>query len=122
MKSNLNKDEVKILYLRGMDATQISNYLGATKSAVNKCIQRNFKEYKDIHVYEKRKNSFHDIAVKKALNYESKMWMSDKAFIDKNRSIFTTNELGNIVLRKDIDCELPWDVPRRLNNEFKGCY
>ena len=28
---------------------------------------------------------------------------------------------GDIVLKKDIDCAITWDVPRRLTNEFKSC-
>ena len=48
--------------------------------------------------------------------------MSDKTFILKNRSIYETKEDGDIVLKKNIGCVLPWDVPRRLTNEFKGCW
>ena len=45
--------------------------------------------------------------------------MSDKTFILKNRSIYKTEKDGDIVLKKDIGCAVPWDVPRRLTNEFK---
>ena len=47
--------------------------------------------------------------------------MSDKTFILKNRSLYETKKDGDIVLKKDIDCVIPWDVPRRLVNEFKSC-
>ena len=47
--------------------------------------------------------------------------MSDKTFILKNRSLYETKENGDIVLKKNIDCVIPWDVPRRLANEFKSC-
>ena len=46
---------------------------------------------------------------------------SDKTFILKNRSLYETKEDGDIVLKKDIDYAIPWDVPKRLVNEFKSC-
>ena len=52
----------------------------------------------------------------KAVNYESKKYMSDKAFILKNRSIYKTNPNGDIVQRKDTDFVIPWDVPSKLVN------
>ena len=47
--------------------------------------------------------------------------MSDKTFILKNRSLYETKKDGDIVLKKDIDCAITWDVPRRLTNKFKSC-
>ena len=35
--------------------------------------------------------------------------------------LYETKEDGDIVLKKDIDYAIPWDVPRRLANEFKSC-
>ena len=52
---------------------------------------------------------------------QSKQYMSDKTFILKNRSLYETKKDGDIVLKKDIDCAITWDVPRRLTNEFKSC-
>ena len=59
--------------------------------------------------------------VKKITKYESKQYMSDKTFILKNRSLYETKEDGDIALKKDIGYAIPWDVPRRLTNEFKSC-
>ena len=28
---------------------------------------------------------------------------------------------GDIVLKRNIGCAIPWDVPRRLTNEYKSC-
>ncbi|MGL5149727.1 MAG: DNA-binding response regulator [Clostridium sp.] len=118
----LNKEEVKRLYLKGLTSKEISRELFVKEDSVKKCIQRNFKELNFKHTQEKRIKSFQDKEVIKATNYEAKRWMGDKTFIQKNRSIYKTQHDGDLVLKKDIDCELPWDVPRRLNNEFKGCY
>ena len=46
----MNKELVKQLYCNGLNAREISQQLGVNKSAVNKCIQRNFKDLKPIHL------------------------------------------------------------------------
>ena len=118
----MNKDLVGQLYLNGLNAREIAEQLNVNKSAVNKCIQRNFKEFKSIHLKNRKHLKFYENEVRKITKYESKQYMSDKTFILKNRSIYETKEDGDIVLKKNIGCVLPWDVPRRLTNEFKGCY
>ncbi|MBP3931688.1 MAG: DNA-binding response regulator [Peptostreptococcaceae bacterium] len=115
----LDKELVKQLYANGLNAREISEQLNENKSAVNKCIQRNFKDLKPIHLKNRKYLKFYEDEVKKITKYESKQYMSDKTFILKNRSIYKTEKDGDIVLKKDIGCAVPWDVPRRLTNEFK---
>ena len=117
----MNKELVKQLYANGLNAKEISEELNVNKSAVNKCIQRNFKNLKPIHLKNRKHLKFYENEVKKITKYESKQYMSDKTFILKNRSLYETKEDGDIVLKKDIDYAIPWDVPRRLANEFKSC-
>ena len=117
----LNKELVKQLYCNGLNAREISEQLNVNKSAVNKCIQRNFKEFKSIHLKNRKHLKFYENEVRKITKYESKQYMSDKTFILKNRSLYETKEDGDIVLKKNIGCAIPWDVPRRLTNEFKSC-
>ena len=117
----MNKELVKQLYCNGLNAREISQQLGVNKSAVNKCIQRNFKDLKPIHLENRKHLKFYENEVRKITKYESKQYMSDKTFILKNRSLYETKENGDIVLKKDIDYKIPWDVPRRLNNELKSC-
>lgn len=117
----LNKELVKQLYCNGLNAREISEQLGVNKAAVNKCIQRNFKDLKPIHLKYRKELKYFDNEVKRITKYESKQYMSDKIFILKNRSLYETKKDGDIVLKKDIDCEIPWDVPKRLVNEFKSC-
>ncbi|SJU30654.1 Uncharacterised protein [Clostridioides difficile] len=45
--------------------------------------------------------------------------MSDKDFVRRNRSIYKTKSNGDIVIDKKIQVAIPWDVPKRLNNEDK---
>lgn len=115
----MDKELVKQLYANGLNAREISEQLNENKSAVNKCIQRNFKDLKPIHLKNRKYFKFYENEVKKITKYESKQYMSDKTFILKNRSIYKTEKDGDIVLKKDIGCAVPWDVPRRLTNEFK---
>ena len=117
----MNKELVKQLYANGLNAKEISEELNVNKSAVNKCIQRNFKDLKPIHLKNRKHLKFYENEVKKITKYESKQYMSDKTFILKNRSLYETKEDGDIVLKKDIGYAIPWDVPRRLTNEFKSC-
>ena len=117
----MNKDLVGQLYLNGLNAREIAEQLNVNKSAVNKCIQRNFKEFKSIHLKNRKHLKFYEHEVRKITKYESKQYMSDKTFILKNSSLYETKKDGDIVLKKDIDCAITWDVPRRLTNEFKSC-
>lgn len=117
----MNKELVKQLYANGLNARDISEQLNVNKAAVNKCIQRNFKDLKPIHLKNRKHLKFYENEVRKITKYESKQYMSDKSFILKNRSLYETKKGGDIVLKKNIDYAIPWDVPRRLINEFKSC-
>lgn len=117
----MNKELVSQLYANGLSAKEIAEELGVKVGAIKMCIQRNFKDLKPIHLKNRKHLKFYENEVRKITKYESKQYMSDKTFILKNRSIYETKEDGDIVLKKNIGCVLPWDVPRRLTNEFKGC-
>lgn len=117
----LNKELVRQLYMNGLSAKEISEELDVKIGSVKMCIQRNFKDLKAIHLKNRKYLKFYENEVIKITKYESKQHMSDKTFILKNRSIYETKEDGDIVLKKNIGCEIPWDVPRRLANEFKSC-
>ena len=118
---DMNKELVGQLYCNGLNAREISEQLNVNKTAVNKCIQRNFKDFKSIHLKNRKHLKFYENEVRKITKYESKQYMSDKTFILKNRSLYETKEDGDIVLKKDIGYSIPWDVPRKLINEFKSC-
>ena len=112
----MNKELVSQLYANGLSAKEIAEEL-----AIKMCIQRNFKDLKPIHLKNRKHLKFYENEVRKITKYESKQYMSDKTFILKNRSLYETKEDGDIVLKKDIGYSIPWDVPRRLTNEFKSC-
>ena len=114
----INKNEVGKLYITGYDARQISEILCVNVESVRKCIQRNYSHFRNRHqeALRERKDSI------KEINYECNRFISDKSFVQKNRSIYKTKENGDIVLNEDLGYIFTADTPRRLNNEFKGCY
>ncbi|WP_321993855.1 helix-turn-helix transcriptional regulator [Clostridium butyricum] len=109
----LDKEQVKNLYLDGLNAVQIAQRLSVQVETVRKCIQRNHKKFKVSHKASKIRNK----EVKKITEYEAKQFMSDAVFIKKNRSIYKTNKDGDIVLDKSIAPVVSFDTPRILKNE-----
>lgn len=111
----MDKAVVKQLYLKGCNAVEISKKISVSVEAVRKCIQRNFKDLKhehDIAVIQRKEQL-------KSINYESNRYISDRAFILSNRSIYKTLSNGDIVLNKDIAGIVTTDTPKRLINENK---
>ena len=115
----LNKEKVKELYIKGYGFTTIAKILNAKPETVRKCIQRNFKEFKNSHEAAK----LADKEIKRITRHEAKQYMSDRDFVIRNRSIYKTNVLtGDIKLNKEsINAAIPFDVPRSLINENKIC-
>ncbi|MBY6836930.1 DNA-binding response regulator [Clostridium botulinum] len=111
----LDKIRVKEYYLKGYSYERIASILKQKPETVKKCIQRNLKKFKTLHEAEKIRNK----EVQKVLNFENKNFMSDKEFVRRNRSIYTTKLNGDIVIDKKIKVAISWDVPKRLNNENK---
>ena len=114
----LDKSKVGELYSKGYSASQIAVIVNAKRETVKKCIQRNYSFLRNRHqeALQTRKGAI------KAINYEGNKFISDKSFIQKNKSVYKTNANGDIVLNKDLGYIFTADTPRRLNNEFKGCY
>ncbi|HBJ1646319.1 UNVERIFIED_ORG: helix-turn-helix domain containing protein [Clostridium botulinum] len=111
----LDKIKVKEYYLKGYSYNKIASILKQKPETVKKCIQRNLKKFKISHEANKIRNK----EVKKVLNFENKKFMSDRDFVRRNRSIYKTKSNGDIVIDKKIQVAIPWDVPKRLNNEDK---
>ena len=111
----LSKEIVKGFYLEGYNAAEIAKKLKVGTDSVRKCIQRNFGNLKLKHkvaVVQKKEEL-------KTINYEANKYMSDKAFVLKNRSIYKTLPNGDIVTNKEVAPVITWDTPRRLINENK---
>lgn len=108
----LDKEKVKELYLEGYGPSQISNILKCKPETVRKCIERNFKQFKSSHLATKIRNK----EIDKITRHESKQYMSDAAFIEKNRSIYKTNSDGDIVIDVVVAPVVSFDTPRKFKN------
>jgi uncharacterized protein YjcR len=116
VKSILDKEQVRKLYLAGFTSPEISRRLNSKSDTIKKCIQRNFGSLKTEHqiaVTRRRE-------VLKAVNYQANRYMGDSTFVKKNRSIYKTRPDGDIVLNKDVAPVVTWDTPRRLVNQNKN--
>jgi len=114
--SVIDKEKIKELYINGYNAVEIAKSTNNKIDAVRKCIQRNFEHLKYSHevAITRRKEEV------RAVNYGSKRYLSDRAFILKNRSIYKTLPNGDIVLNKEVAGIVTWDTPKRLVNENKS--
>ena len=113
----IDKLKVKTLYLQGYNAVEIADKIKAGIEATRKCIQRNFKNCKEKHeaaVKQRQKE------VVRAVNYESKKYISDRSFIQKNRNAYKTLPDGDIVIDRNVVPIVPWDMPKRLVNPYKN--
>lgn len=111
----LDKEIIKSLYLKGYTAVQIAKKTGYKTEAVRKTIQRNFGNIKGKH----KAALFQKKDAVKAVNYEANRYISDRAFILKNRTAYKTLPNGDIVLNRDVAPTTTFDTPKRLVNGNK---
>lgn len=109
----LDKQRVKELYLKGENYISIASILNAKPDTIRKHIYRNLREFRNSHEAEKIRRK----EIDRITRYESKSYISDNVFINKNRSAYKTDSEGNIVIDKDVAPVISFDTPRRLVNE-----
>ncbi|OPJ63704.1 helix-turn-helix domain containing protein [Clostridium chromiireducens] len=109
----LDKEKVKELYLEGYGSSQISNILKCKPETVRKCIERNFKQFKISHIAIKIRNK----EIDRITRHESKQYMSDSTFVRKNRSIYKTNNDGDLIIDRNVAPVTTFDTPRIFRNE-----
>ena len=110
----LDKEKVGEMFSQGFSYETIAAELNAKKETVRKCIQRNFRQFRNSHQREKIRRKETD----RITRFEAKQYMSDKDFIKRNKSIYINSENGDIVLDRKVAPIVSFDVPRRYNNEF----
>ena len=109
----IDKEKVKELYLKGYSSVLIAEELTCKPETVRNCIERNFKQFKSSHLATKIINK----EIDRVTRHEVKQYMSDMTFIKKNRSIYKTNDNGDLFIDKNIAPVVSFDTPRRLKNE-----
>lgn len=108
----LDKEKVKELYLEGYGPSQISNILNCKPETVRKCIERNFKQFKSSHLATQIRNK----EIDRITRHESKQYMSDATFIKKNRSIYKTNNDGDLIIDINVAPVITFDTPITFKN------
>lgn len=62
-------------------------------------------------------NKIRNKEIDRITRYESKQFMSDATFIKKNRSIYKTNDDGDLVVDISVAPIITFDTPKRFVNE-----
>lgn len=109
----LDKTSVKDLYVRGYTATEIARILSSSKKTVEKCIERNFKEFKSEHIiklYERRD-------CKKAIERTNNQFIGNAQLVKWNRHSYITNESGTLTFDKSRG-QAPGDLPIRYKVSY----
>ena len=109
----IDKERVKDLFIQGYKYNTIARMLNSKPETIRKCIQRNFNDLKQERSINKARNK----DINKVINHENNQFMSDKEFVKRNRSIYITEENGDIVVKEEFKNILSWDVPKKLINE-----
>ena len=109
----IDKEKVKEYYLKGLNSFQISKIMNCKPATVRKCIERNYKQFKNSHLAVKMANK----EINRITKREAKQFMSDITFIKKNRSAYKTDHEGNIILDESIAPIVSFDTPKELKNE-----
>ncbi|MEG1482872.1 MAG: hypothetical protein RSA57_03650 [Cetobacterium sp.] len=104
----LEKSKVKELYIKGYTATEIGKILSSNKKTVEKCVERNFKEFKSEHsikLYERRD-------CKKAIERTNNQFIGNAQLVKWNRHSYITNDSGTLIFDKSRG-QAPGDLPTR---------
>jgi hypothetical protein len=106
------RDKIKIekLYRDGVDAKEISRRIGKNVDAIRKYIQRNLKDLKEKHEFERERTK----EILKKTKFECAREISDISFYKYNRSIYKVNNNGNLVLNKKVAPIVTFDTPKKI--------
>lgn len=103
-------DRINNLYKQGMTINQLSDEFNIKKKTISNKLSKEYPGSRALHKQMKRQ-------LKMLEKKECKRYMSDLEVIKRNRSVFSTNNKGNIYL--NTDSSITVDVPRELKNDFR---
>ena len=113
-RDNLYKScnfDIKDLYVVGYNAREIANKLGHKYENVQKYIQRNLKEFKEIN----KQNRVIKKEMIRAVDNMNNSYISNSAILEWNRQSYDYNENGNIVFNEKHGAR-PLDLPKTFYN------
>ena len=113
----LDKNKVKELYIEGKNAKEIAERLNAKSDTVQKCINRNFSEYKSIHL----KNRADYKQTISSIDYMNKKYMSDNSVLKWNRQSYNYNNKFDLVFDETRGL-IPGDMNIKIKNRTQTTY
>lgn len=105
----LDKTLIKELYIRGLTSSEISKRIDENIESIQKCITRNFKEYKEIHNL--NRNNYKETI--KAVNKMNKKFISDDALLKMNRQSYKYDSDYNLIFNEERG-KIPNDLPKKI--------
>lgn len=101
---------IEKLYLNGVDAKEISRRIDKSVDAIRKYIQRNLKDLKEKHEFERMRTK----EILRKTKMECSQEISDLSFLKYNRSIYKTNSKGDLVIDRKVAPTVTFDTPRKI--------
>lgn len=107
-------DEIKNLYVKGYNISEISKILELDKNNVKMHVSRNLGPFKVQHEKSRKENE----EIKKVVSKMSKSFISDQSLLKINRQSYNYNKNYDLVFNESRG-ERPFDLPKRYkNNEY----
>ena len=106
------RDKIMIekLYADGVDAKEISRRIEKGVDAIRKYIQRNLKDLKEKHEFEKERTR----EILKKTKLECSQEISNISFFKSNRSIYKQSKNGDLIIDKKVAPVVTFDTPNRI--------
>lgn len=101
---------IEKLYLKGIDAKEISRRIGKSVDAIRKYIQRNLKDLKGQHEAERIRTK----EILRKTKWECSQQISNMNFAKFNRSIYKQAKNGDLILDRKVAPVVTFDTPTRI--------
>lgn len=101
---------IEKLYLDGVDAKEISRRIGKSVDAIRKYIQRNLKDLKEKHEFERQRTK----EIIRKTKWECSQEISNINFFKGNRSIYKQAKNGDLIIDRKVAPVVTFDTPTRI--------
>ncbi|MDU2702394.1 MAG: hypothetical protein E7C47_09665 [Veillonella sp.] len=106
-----HKEQIKKMYIAGVDAVEIKRRLKwYSLNSIRAYIQRNLKEYKNIH----ESNYKYNKEILRKTKWECSQEIGNVAFGKVNRSIYKVAANGDLIVNKKVAPIVTFDTPNRI--------
>lgn len=101
---------IEKLYSHGVDAKEISKRINKSVDAIRKYIQRNLKDLKEKHEFERKRTK----EILRKTRWECSKEISNINFFKGNRSIYKKAKNGDLIIDNKVAPVVTFDTPRRI--------